>query len=404
MNGFLTALDSEYIIDGIKMELTPRQILDEATGAGVRDADVDAARLEPIVDESVDPSPDSVEFDSGRIQEYLRHVRKSAGLQRSIPAFFPVEATRAEIARTLTDTLWKDGHFRLDDIVLDIEWVWNTGPVGNMASFYKSVEAACSYLDALGIRLSGYRFTSTSGRCMINVSAGVEAIHSDDDSGPLDIAETIDRDILNVPDMNPALPQYELPFRTENPVLGDDVKCAKHVSADRADWLIYIPFDTCKLRLGGSLLAEAEGVSGGKAPETEDSDYFIDCFEVVREFVEDGVTVSGVSVGPGGLICALDSLAGDGGIDADMSCVMYSYCEKDMVKVLFSEVPGVIIEIKDGDFDYVDAEMLLQDVAYYPIGHPGKKGLGLTQNGSGSLAGIMQSLICQVGSAPEGED
>ena len=30
MSGFVSALDSEYIIDGVRMDLTPRQILEEA--------------------------------------------------------------------------------------------------------------------------------------------------------------------------------------------------------------------------------------------------------------------------------------------------------------------------------------------------------------------------------------
>ena len=83
---------------------------------------------------------------------------------------------------------------------------------------------------------------------------------------------------------------------------------------------------------------------------------------------------------------------------------MQSYGETDMVKVLFGEVPGVVMEIRDIDFDYVDAEMLLQDVAYYPIGHPGKAGLRITRNGSGGIAGIMQALMGQGDAAPEGED
>ena len=82
---------------------------------------------------------------------------------------------------------------------------------------------------------------------------------------------------------------------------------------------------------------------------------------------------------------------------------MQSYGETDMVKVLFGEVPGVVMEIRDIDFDYVDAEMLLQDVAYYPIGHPGKAGLRITRNGGG-IAGIMQALMGQGDAAPEGED
>ena len=434
MNGFVPELDSEYIIDGARMELTPRQILEEATGKkgdaaetiGCTGKQEPWQRPEPIVDESMDPAPDSSAFSSGKIDTYLKQISASSRKARNIPAFCPEEITRAEIAGALTETIWKTGHFRLDDLIIDITWEWATATIGNMAAFYKSVEAACSYLDLLGIRLGRYGFTDITKdrgkdnaerkdrgcRIKISVSAESSGAPQDEEDEPVDIAETIDRDIMNTPDMNPALPQYEMPFRTANPVLGKSRKCPSHVSSDSSDWLIYIPFDTCKFRLGGSLLAEKSGQAGGKAPDVMDSDYFIDCFEVVREFVEDGIIVSGAEAGPGGLICALDRMASatpsktgkSSGIDADISGISRSYGEDDTVRILFGEVPGVVVEIRDSDFDYVDAEMLLQDVAYYPVGHPGKTGLRIASGSQEGVAGILQALLGQEDIVPEGED
>lgn len=82
---------------------------------------------------------------------------------RNIPRFFPEETTRAEIATGLIRTIWKTGHFRLDDLIIDITWEWETSEVGDMTAFYKSVEAACSYLDMLDIRLGGYHFQEVTG-------------------------------------------------------------------------------------------------------------------------------------------------------------------------------------------------------------------------------------------------
>ena len=248
---------------------------------------------------------------------------------------------------------------------------------------------------------------TTIGRSVIRVypaTSGSIRFHGQEISGR--ISKTIDREIMNTPDMNPALPLCELPFRTSSPVLGKSRKCQVHVSDNIGNWLIYIPFDTCKFRLGGSLLAEKTGLAGGKAPDIMDSDYFIDCFEVVREFVEDGVIVSGAATGPGGLIATLNRMSNGmtAGIDADISGICRSYGETDITRILFSEVPGAVVEIRDSDFDYVDAEMLLQDVAYYPIGHPGKPGLRITSGNQDGVAGILQSLLGQEDIVPEGED
>ena len=77
-----------------------------------------------------------------------------------------------------------------------------------------------------------------------------------------------------------------------------------------------------------------------------------------------------------------------------------AYGDEKPVRVLFSEVPGVVIQIADIDYDYVDAELILQDVVYYPIGHPtpGKPGVNLT--GKVEIPQILESLLNTL----EGED
>ena len=71
--------------------------------------------------------------------------------------------------------------------------------------------------------------------------------------------------------------------------------------------------------------------------------------------------------------------------------------------MLFGEVPGVIIQIRDIDYDYLDAELLLQDVVWFPLGHPNGRGsLEICNNSSSGIAGIIQSLMSS--QAPEGED
>ena len=132
-----------------------------------------------------------------------------------------------------------------------------------------------------------------------------------------------------------------------------------------------------------------------------DPDYFIDCFEVVRELVEDGIVLSGATVGDGGLMTALGNLCGEMGIAADVSGLMKAYGEDDLVRILFSEVPGALIEIRDYDFDYIDAELLLQDVAYYPLGRPDRRGRIMVSD-TGGISGILGSLLSE--GAVEGED
>lgn len=376
MDEFIRELDSEYILDGARQEMTPRQMLEETVCPGRSEA-CRACSGEPVVDESVDPALDNTDFSGLDLHECLEKMPDAGCGSRVIPSFCPAEVTLAEIESALLDTIWKTGHFRLENLAVDISWEWNTVPVGNLSAFYKSVEAACGYLDLLGVRLSGYGFrTGDSCRMSVLVREG------DGRDGLVDFS----------PNARPV-------------EVGNVRRCPEKLSGDSSSWLIYVPFDTCRFRLGGSLFSETEGRSGGKAPDVRDYDYFMDCFEIVREFVEDGVAVSGITCGRGGLMKALAGICGeDSGVKADISDIMRSYGENEKINVLFGEVPGALIEIKDSDFDYVDAEMLLQDVAYYPLGHPEGKGVSVVTGDTGNVSGILQSLMDSRDMAPEGED
>lgn len=371
-----SALYSKYVIDGIRMEVTPGQMLDAACGQPSA-----GEEYEPIVDERPDPDPTPVVYDPYRIGEYLEKTSAAAS-PRKVPAGYADSFTRGCIAQALAGMLWREGHFRLDDLHVHLGWKWNEAPVGAMTGFYASVEAACDYLDGLGLPLSGYSYVeartqSLTVRCGLSKASEQRA---SDEEDPI---------------------FQELPFRTLRPRLGTRRKCAATLSGSTDSWVIYIPFDTCSFRLGGSLLSEELGTPGGKAPDIMEPDYFIDCFEVVRELVEDGIVLAGETVGDGGLMTAIGRMCGDMGLAVDLSGLVKAYGEQDTVRLLFAEVPGVLIEIRDYDFDYIDAELLLQDVAYYPLGRPNRSGR-ITVSDTDGISGILGSLLGE--GAVEGED
>ena len=385
-----SALYSEYIIDGIPRRFTPADILD-----GCLDHEPEPREYEehePIVDESVDPCPSTGEFKSQDAQEYLAGVSTLLGTQRNCPAAFAGEFTRSRIAKALLDAIWMKGHFRLGDLLLSAKWRWNPRPLGNMAAFYDSVEAAADYLDSLGISLDSYSFTESEriSQITFKVAATDRPEDPDEEIGPEE--EEID------------LPG-NAPFGSPHPVIGRRRAIPDKLVPDPESWIIFVPFDSCEFRLGNSLLCEVYGQNGDGSPEIGDGDYFIDCFEIIREFVEDKVVLSGRTVSDGGLLPALKSMCGDNiGAKIDISGIMNAYDEDKSIRVLFSEVPGALIQIKDIDYDYADAEFLLQDIAYYPIGHPvpGTPGIKVKSGRGGGISDILQSLLSS--QASEGED
>lgn len=380
-----SALHSKYIIDGVTKRLTPAEMLDDCLAGKVDKRQDKSEGFEPIVDESTDPSPSLNRFRSQDIHGYLAKVVSLAGDPRPLPVSFADSWTKGRIAKALLDTLWMNGRFKLCDLTLSARWKWNRRPLGNMAAFYASAEATADYINDLGICLSGYSFSESGGLCQTSFKVGACEKTND-----------IREEEIFLPG--------DAPFGSEHPVLGRRRAVQDKLTADPDSWIIYVPFDSCGFRLGGSLLCDTLGQSGDNFPEIGDADYFIDCYEVVRELTEDRITVSATTVSDGGLLSALKQMcSGDTGADIDISGIMSAYGESDSVRILFSEIPGAIIQIKDIDYDYVDAEFLLQDIAYYPVGHPspGSGEISL-KTGTSGISGILQSLLGR--QASEGED
>ena len=380
-----SALHSKYIIDGVSRRLTPAEMLDDCLASAEVKPNTESGEFEPVVDESTDPSPSMKKFLNQNVQGYLATVVSLLDEPRPFPAAYADPYTRGRIAKALLDAVWLNGHFKLGDLTIAAKWRWNCKPLGNMAAFYSSAEATADYINNLGICLSGYSFTESGRVCQTSFKVGA-----------CEKAESPDEDDIFLPE--------DAPFGSEHPVLGRRRAVPDKLVADPDSWIIYVPFDTCDFRLGGSLLCDALGQNGDNFPEIGDADYFIDCYEVIREFIEDRIAVSAATVCDGGLLTALKLMcSGDVGADIDISGIMSAYGEDKKLRILFSEVPGAIIQIKDSDYDYVDAEFLLQDIAYYPIGHPvtGTGEVNVKAGGSG-IANILQSLLGS--QASEGED
>lgn len=376
----IAALYAQYVIDGIPQDLSPGEMLDECTVS--KDWRESPVSSETLLDETTDPQPRSDHFDSWKIRDYL--ALTEAAPKRDLPVFFAAPYTRILIERALIDALWKDGHFRLGDLTLKAEWTWDMEQIGNTAAFYASAQAASEYLASLSLKLSSYHFTP-GDNCNLQLTTAVFGEEYEDEDFPV-----------------------EMPYRTSHPALLPVMRHPAAIVDDPDSWLIYVPMDCCEYRLGGSLLSDLLQQGNDVAPDPSDPDYFIDCYEVLREMVEDNVIIAGCTVGDGGLLTALKKMATAAGnkVGARISLaeLMSASREQDIVRILFAEVPGVIIQIRDEDYDYLDAEFMLQDVVFYPLGHPvhGRGEIKVDASGKSGIQSILESIIRSQSS--EGED
>lgn len=401
MNKKFSAKHSVYILDRVRQDLTPARIMDSCLEDSGQES-CSPGEWEPVEDETLDPLFNERAGDPSLLMEYASKVRSAVSRPRAAAKAFPELMAKGTIALALIEMIWRKGHFALHDLLLRLDWRWPEGGLGDHSSFYAAVSAAADYIDSLGLRLRSWSYKA-SALPALDVKAVLSAPLSSE-SQMISLKEGVE---IPLPDDLEA--EYASPLDVEDVPgavrMGRARAHPEHIRGNPSDWLIFIPFDDCDFRLGGSRLSECENICSDPALRIVNPDYFIDCYEVVRELVEDGVVTAGRTVGDGGLMTALLAMAEGGhGADIDLGELSQAYGERDTVRLLFAEVPGVLIQITDADYDYVDAELLLQDVAYYPLGRPkpGDPSVTVVSSDRTGIKGILDSLIRSQSS--EGED
>ena len=362
MNGKFSALFSEYVIDGVKMGMTPANLLEECMRGRKLGFEPDVV---DIVDESVDPTIRTARNFPDGIDDCLKYVLEEEAEQKScpesaglIPSFAEKNYMKLIVAGALIDSIWHGRSEAIDSRSVSLSWRWNDKPLGNMAAFYSGVESLTRYLFDIDVAVADAKYDFVEDGNYMDVKVLVDG--------------EMDRERL----------------------------ATGPLKRDGSSWLVYVPFDTAPFRLGGSLLTRACGSNGDAVQDINDPCYFSDCFEVVKELVVDGVAVAGISVGHGGLLTALRHLLDRGeGVGADISIagIMRTYSEQDPLRILFAQMPGVVIQVMDADFDYIDSQFLLQDVAYFPIGHPvfESSDIKVIQDSTPGISSILESLADQ---------
>ena len=367
----MTLFDALYVIDGVPQEDTPRYLL---TG----ELALDRTDFPELQDETVDPHLNAWTY---RESEIPSHLEKMAAYPYPFSLRYPASSARLSLASALADTLWLEGRFSYDQLRLRLEWLWNDKELGALAAFYQTCEALGEYVESLRLEIDGLSHR------------------------PGALCELI--------------PQFVIPQMAgaPNPPVR---KIPAHLLPQENSWILYLPLDPCGFALGGSLLSKVCGNAGDGPVEVGDGDYLMDVYEIVREMVEDGIVLSGVTVARGGLMTALTRWSGpclDGahfspeapgtGMDLDIASLMKAYDlsemdEIDRARALFGEVPAVLLQIRDEDYDYVDAQCLLQDVAYYALGHPSSlenesdgaaSRIHISHNPVPVLSSLLQALI-----------
>ncbi len=238
------------------------------------------------------------------------------------------------IAEALTNIVWAPLAEGLDSISLSANWMWPCRNPGEDARLYKAVEACSDFACELGINIP----TGKDSLSMTQVYGGAKVFSP----GTVIISAGAE--------------------------VSDIKKIVQPVLVNNPDTFVYyidFSFDTHKL--GGSVLAQVLNKIGDEVPTIKDTEYFKAAFESIQELINKRLILAGHDISEGGMITALLEMCfanREGGLNVNLD----SIAENSLIKILFAENPGVLIQVKDKK----TVEKILNDngVGFACIGQP----------------------------------
>jgi phosphoribosylformylglycinamidine synthase len=246
----------------------------------------------------------------------------------------PAAGSVLSIAEALTNIIWAPLSDKLQSVSLSANWMWPCKNPGEDARLYAAVKAAKDFAIALGINIpTGKDSLSMTQKYPDQVvySPGTVIISA---SGEIsDIRKIIEPVIVN----------------------------------DSYTSLLYIDMSRDDFKPGGSSFAQILNRLGTEVPTVTDPLYFKDVFDTIQDLIVRNKILSGHDISAGGMLTTLLEMCfanTSGGITVNLSALD----EADTLKILFSQNPGIIIQVKDED---EVAEILLENgISYFSIGHP----------------------------------
>ncbi|MCR4808787.1 MAG: phosphoribosylformylglycinamidine synthase [Prevotella sp.] len=251
----------------------------------------------------------------------------------------PAAGSVLSVAEALTNIVWAPLAEGMDSLSLSANWMWPCrSQEGEDARLYQAVQALSDFCCALHINVP----TGKDSLSLTQQYPNGEKIIS-----PGTVIVSAGGEVNDV-------------RKVVSPVIKNDKRCS----------LYHIDFSFCEQRLGGSAFAQSLGRVGDDVPTVENPEYFADTFMAIQQLIEKGWILAGHDISAGGLITTLLEMCfanTEGGLHINLHDIC---ADGDIVKTLFAENPGVVIEVSDEHkFEFKE---LMEDlgVGYAKIGYP----------------------------------
>ncbi len=254
----------------------------------------------------------------------------------------PEAGSILSVAEALTNIVWAPLTDGMDSLSLSANWMWPCrSQKGEDARLYNAVKALSNFCCAIGVNVP-------TGKDSLSMTQ--QYPNGDKIIAPGTVIVTSGGEVSDVK-------------KVVSPVL---------VNKKRTR-LLHIDFSYDELRLGGSAFAQSLGKVGSDVPTVKDAQYFCDCFEAIQEMINNNWILAGHDISAGGLITTLLEMVfanTHGGLKINLHDIQGN----DIIKKLFAENPGVIIQVDD--FYYEDVKTYLEEnnIGFARIGCPVEEG------------------------------
>lgn len=226
----------------------------------------------------------------------------------------PEAGSRLAIAEALTNLVFAPIADGLKGVSLSANWMWPAKNKGENDRLYRAVKAVSDFAIELGVNIptgkDSLSMTQKYKDGKVVYSPGTVIISTVGECS--NIKKTVKAALL--------------------PKAGSKV--------------LYIDFSKDSAKLAGSSFYQILNKIGTDTPTVTDSTYFAKAFETIQGLIEKGLVLSGHDISSGGVITALLEMCFPSqkvGLKVKESRLG----ENDLVKALFAENPGILIQVSD---------------------------------------------------------
>lgn len=250
----------------------------------------------------------------------------------------PAAGSVLSVAESLTNIVLAPLSDGLKTISLSANWMWPCrSQKGEDARLYQGVKALSDFCQELGINVP----TGKDSLSMTQKYPNGEKIVS-----PGTVIVTSGGEVSDVK-------------KVVSPVLADVKESV----------LVHIDFSFDEQKLGGSAFAQSMDKIGRDVPTVKNAEYFADTFDAIQRLVEKNLILAGHDISAGGLAVTLLEMCfanTKGGLDINLDTL----CGPDIVKILFAENPGIVLQVESKKMDAFESIMDEEGVGYAVIGRP----------------------------------